>query len=62
MKQALLQFVRSKTFKAIVAVIAAALTGYVSQGCGADPAKVVNAAECLVPVVFEAPAADAGLE
>lgn len=62
MKDALFSFLKSKTFKALLAVVATALGAYASQGCGADPAKVVNAAECLVPVVFEAPPADAGLE
>lgn len=60
MKQALLQFVKSKTFKALVAVIATALTAYASQGCGVQPARspALDAFECraalLAPFVAEA--------
>lgn len=61
MKQALLQFVKSKTFKALVGVIATALAAYASQGCGVfGPAKSPALAvyECraavLAPYVADA--------
>lgn len=39
MKEALRRFVRSRLFKEILAVIAAALSGYASSGCGLVEAR-----------------------
>lgn len=35
----LLSVIKSKSFKAIVGIVAAALAAYASQGCGAQPAR-----------------------
>lgn len=52
MKDAFFSFLKSKTFKAILAVIAAALTGYASQGCGSPPRpKAADVWECRVAVL-----------
>jgi hypothetical protein len=61
MKQALISFVKSKTFKALLAVVATALGAYASQGCGvfsAAKTPALEAFECraavLAPYVADA--------
>lgn len=52
MKDAILSFLKSKTFKALVAVVATALAGYASSGCGSPPRpKAADVWECRVAVL-----------
>jgi hypothetical protein len=52
-KAVLIQFLKSKTFKALVGVIAAALTAYAATGCGVTGPKhpSVGVLECKVAVL-----------
>lgn len=52
MKPFVLSVIRSKAFKAIVGIIAAALTAYASAGCGAQPkSPALSVFQCRVAAV-----------
>jgi hypothetical protein len=61
-KDALIKFLKSKTFKALLAVVATALTAYATSGCAQLTPAAADVVRCAADRIDPPPAApDAGL-